>query len=412
MVCPAVPRAGGAAVATRSASAATDLPPLSKVVPSVAHAASASSAPRSVSASSRVPVRPPDWPRKCIVGARRSAVQGAPGFHIRPLAYGVAISVCVYAPRARQREPAVGRRAPVAGSALHARRTPLRAAAQGRDALLVEDVGDRLQGHPLLAHARDPGVQLGHVGDRQPALAAAARARRLHPVARAAPRSARARRLPTPATASAASRPSGVDVSMPRSSATSTRVSSMNQRSSGESDATLGERSPSRVTTSVSASPSAICASAHCSDGRARWSPGRGDVVHHVPEDHGVRRAPRGDLALLRRELLGRGVTRSQHVPQRAAGVGRRGPDLDRRRRGCRRAAPEEVACRLTPWSAAWNRYVSCSCHGGALRRSVRQAALASPGLDARAAEVGYAAPGSADNWSVRVLTGWRVYAH
>ena len=58
-----------------------------------------------------------------------------------------------------------GRGAPlVAGRRLHARRTPLGAAALRRHALLVENVGDRLQRHPVGPHARDAHAQRGPVG--------------------------------------------------------------------------------------------------------------------------------------------------------------------------------------------------------------------------------------------------------
>ena len=79
-------------------------------------------------------------PRAC--GGRRPTAR--PGWRVREAAGGAGVLGAL-----------------VAGGGLHRRRAPLGAAALGRDAFGVEDVGDRLEGHAVGAHRGDALVEHG-----------------------------------------------------------------------------------------------------------------------------------------------------------------------------------------------------------------------------------------------------------
>src|SRR5215211_7966814 len=77
-------------------------------------------------------------------------------------------SRALVARRRRRLQDTLPARAFVTGRGLHARGTPLSPAAEGGHALGVQGVGDRLQGHPLGPHIRDPLLERGPVAHRRP----------------------------------------------------------------------------------------------------------------------------------------------------------------------------------------------------------------------------------------------------
>src|ERR671923_1006506 len=80
--------------------------------------------------------------------------------------------LCALVARRRRRvEDALAARALVSRCRLHARGAPLRPTAERRDALGIQGVGDRLQGHPLGPHVRDPLLERRPIADRRPARA-------------------------------------------------------------------------------------------------------------------------------------------------------------------------------------------------------------------------------------------------